>query len=304
MIRILVPLLLLAPLPAAAAPAPAKAAAAAQPPRAPFASERIGVTVTGRGPDVILIHGLNSSPQVWDTTVAAMPGYRYHLVHVAGMGGRAPGANAQGPVVAPVAEEIARYIKEAGLRKPAIVGHSLGGAWGMMVAARHPELVGRLMVVDMLPFMGAMFGGPSATPESVRPIAEQFRQGMLAATGPQRETMAQQIIATMVRTESLRPAAVAHALGSDASVSAQAMYDLITTNLQPELRNIRVPMTVLWVRPPGAPVTEEQMVGFYKGAYANAPHAKIVRVPNAYHFIMWDEPAAFQRELKAFLQGN
>jgi len=108
----------------------------------------------------------------------------------------------------------------------------------------------------------------------------------------------------MVRTESLRPAAIRHSLASDDTVSAQAMYDLITTNLQPELSNIRVPMTVLWVRPPNAPVTEEQMAGFYQGAYTNAPHARIVRVPDAWHFIMWDEPASFQRELKAFLQES
>jgi pimeloyl-ACP methyl ester carboxylesterase len=135
-------------------------------------------------------------------------------------------------------------------------------------------------------------------------MAEQIRQGIAGAAGPQRDAMAQQIIATMVRTEALRPAAVKHSLDSDTKVSSQAMYDLITTNLQPELKNVRVPMTVLWVRAPNAPVTEEQMAGFYKGAYANVPHARIVQVPNAYHFIMWDEPEAFQRELKAFLAGS
>jgi pimeloyl-ACP methyl ester carboxylesterase len=302
MIRYLLPLLL--PLGACAAATPPPLAGPPAAPSAAFASERIGVTVTGSGPDVVLIHGLSSSPEVWTSTVAAMPGYRYHLVHAAGMGGRAPGGNAQGEVVAPVAEEIARYIREAGLRRPAIVGHSLGGAWGMMVAARHPELVGKLMVVDMLPFMGAMFGGPGATPESVRPMAEQFRQGIRASSGPQRDAMARAIIDTMVRTESLRLDAVRHSLASDAAVSAQAMYDLITTDLTPELRNIQVPVTVLWVRAPNAPVTQEQMAGFYKGAYANVPHARIVQVPNAYHFIMWDEPEAFQRELKAFLAGG
>jgi len=297
--------MILAPLAAVAAFAsPAAAAAPAEAGRPAFASERIGVTVVGEGPDVVLIPGLSSSPEVWRSTVQALPGYRFHLVHVAGFAGRAPGANADGPVVAPVAEEIARYIREAGLRRPALVGHSLGGALSMMVAARHPQLASRLMVVDMLPFMGAMFGGPKATPDSVRPVAEQFRQGMAASTGPQRAAMSQQVIATMVRTEALRPAAVKHTMESDAQVSAQAMYDLITTNLQPELRNIRVPMTVLWVRAPNAPVSEEQMAGFYQGAYANAPHAKLVRVPNAYHFIMWDEPEAFRRELKAFLEAR
>jgi pimeloyl-ACP methyl ester carboxylesterase len=307
MMRYLLPLLL--PLAACAAtgtaaPLAGPSAAGRAAPPAAFASERIGVTVVGSGPDVVLIHGLSSSAEVWTSTVAAMPGYRYHLVQVSGMGGRAPGANADGEVVGPVAEEIARYIHEAGLQRPAIVGHSLGGAWGMMVTARHPELVGKLMVVDMLPFLGAMFGGPGATPETVRPLAEQFRQGIASSTGPQRDAIVKSTIDTMVRTESLRPLALRHSLASDPAVSGQAMYDLITTDLMPELKNIRVPMTVLWVRAPNAPVTDAQMAGFYKLAYANVPHARVAQVPNSYHFIMWDEPAAFQRELKSFLGGS
>ena len=56
---------------------------------APFHSDRISVESGGNGPDVVLIPGLSSSPKVWDATVAAIPGYRYHLVHVAGFDGAA-----------------------------------------------------------------------------------------------------------------------------------------------------------------------------------------------------------------------
>src|SRR3954470_12182813 len=113
MIRLISLLLLLPVLALGGTPAQAK----------PFASDRISVEVKGKGPDVVLIPGLSSSPRVWDTTVTAVPGYRYHIVHVAGFDGAAPGANASGPVVAPVAEEIARYIAETRLAKPALVGH-------------------------------------------------------------------------------------------------------------------------------------------------------------------------------------
>ena len=277
------------------------AACAATPPPTPFQSDRISVAVRGQGPDVVLIPGLSSSPEVWESTVAAVPGYRYHLVHVAGFAGKPAGANASGPVLAPVAEEIARYIAEAGLERPALVGHSLGGAWAMMVAARHPEQVSRVMVVDMPPFVGAMFAGPAATPDSVRPMAEQIRQGIAGGTGPVRRAMTEQTIATMVRTESLRPRAIDHSLASDRAVSGQAMYEVITTDLRPELKSIRVPMTVLWVRNPSAPITEAQMEAGYRASYANAPQAVIKRIPDAYHFIMWDEPEAFRRELRAFL---
>ena len=83
---------------------------------APFASERITVRTEGSGPDVVLIPGLNSSPRTWASTVAAMPGYRYHLVQVSGFAGQPASANKEGNVAAPVAEEIARHIKEAELK--------------------------------------------------------------------------------------------------------------------------------------------------------------------------------------------
>ena len=268
-----------------------------------FRSDRISVEVRGSGPDVVLIPGLTSSPSVWDGTVAALPDYRYHLVHVAGFAGKPAGANATGPVVAPVAEEIARYIAEARLERPALVGHSLGGSWAMMVAARHPDRVSRVMVVDMLPFLGAMFS-PNATPETLRPMVDGMRSRITAATGDGRRQNAEQTIASMVRTENLRPSAVEHSMTSDLAVVGQAMHDLMLTDLRPELRNIRVPITVLWVNPPGAPVTTEQMTGFYRMSYANAPHAVVKQIPNSYHFIMWDAPEAFQAELRVFLDAQ
>jgi pimeloyl-ACP methyl ester carboxylesterase len=270
-----------------------------------FASDRIGVTVTGSGPDVVLIPGLTSSPEVWQSTVAAVPGYRYHLVHVYGFAGRPAGANATGPVLAPVAGEIARYISEQRLNRPALVGHSLGGSWAMMVAGRHPQLASRVMVVDMMPFMAAMFGGPNATPDAIRPMAEQMRQRMMAPQGEQeRRQQAERTIATMVRTESFRAGPVQQSVTSDLTVVSQAMFDLITTDLRPEVARIRVPFTVLWVVPPNAPVTPEQMTAFYAASYAGAPQAVVRQIPDSYHFIMFDQPEAFQRELRTFLQGS
>jgi len=269
-----------------------------------FQSDRISVEVRGSGPDVVLVPGLGSSPAVWQDAVAAIPGYRYHLVHVAGFAGAPAAGNARGAVVAPVGEEIARYVEAMHLRRPAVVGHSLGGIWAMGLAARHPELVSRVMVVDMLPFPGALFGGPSATPQSLAPTAAQLRQALAAAAGEQRRQLAETTIAGMVRTEARRPGPIADYLASDPQVVAQAMSELVVTDLRPELANIHVPLTVLWVRNPSLPLTEEQMAQVYRDSFAAAPQARIVRVPDAYHFIMLDEPARFQAALREFLAAR
>src|SRR3954470_16682224 len=75
-----------------------------------FQPTRFSVEVTGRGPDVILIPGLTSGREVWRATAAALPGYRYHLHQVAGFAGEAARGNRAGPVVAPLADELVRYI--------------------------------------------------------------------------------------------------------------------------------------------------------------------------------------------------
>lgn len=285
-------------------PLVAACATVGEPPATAFVSDRISVETRGSGPDVVLIPGLSSHPQVWESTIAAVPGYRYHLVHVAGFAGKPAGANATGPVIEPVAEEIARYIREARLERPALIGHSMGGTWAMLVAARHPELASRIMVVDMLPALGPVFAGPNATPESLRAVAEQMRRGMAAATGEARRRAIEQFVTPMVRTESLRPRIIEDSLRSDQTVSSQAFYDVVVGDFRPELRNIRVPITVLWVHPPNAPISAEQMDQAYRLSYANAPQTVIRRVPNAWHFIMFDEPAIFQQELRAFLAGT
>lgn len=272
-------------------------------PQAPsFTSEHISVTTQGSGRDVIFIPGLSSSAEVWDTTVAALgDGYRVHLVQVNGFAGAPVGANGEGPVAAPVAEEIARYIRETGLEHPAVIGHSMGGTMGMMLTARHPDLVGKLMVVDMFPFMGAMFGGPNATPDTVAPIADQIRNVMAASPQGGVSDQTVQTINTMVRTENARPRIIEHARLSNVPTVANAYRELIVTDLRPELNAITQPMTVLFVIPPQMPITPEQYEGFMRMSYAGVPQARIVKIDESYHFIMIDQLDRFMSEVRTFL---
>jgi len=230
-----------------------------------------------------------------------VPGYRYHLVQLNGFGGAPLRGNAQGPVAAPAAEEIARYIADAGLEKPAVVGHSMGGAIALMLAARHPERVGRAMVVDMLPFMGVLFRGPNATPETMRDFADQVRDQTQSLHGIAWAYVAQHNMASMVKTERLRGAPILHAQSSDRGVAARALHELMVTDLRPELANIKAPVTVLYVQAPNLPLDAAQTDAVYRRAYAGLRHARLMRVDDAYHFIMFDQPQRFAAELKAFL---
>ena len=268
---------------------------------APFASERITVRTEGTGPDVVLIPGLNSSPRAWTSTVAALPGYRYHLVQISGFAGQPVAGNKEGNVAAPVAEEIARYIKESELKQPAVIGHSMGGTIGMMLAGRHPAALSRLMVVDMVPYLGTLFAGPGATPAKVEAVADMIATGTRAATPEQRAMRASDTIAGMVNTEAMRAGAVKDSTESDPDVSSRAFRELIVTNLVPELQKITVPVTVLYVQPKSVPVSAEQFDAVYQSTYAPVKNLTLKRIPDSAHFIMWDQPKRFQTEVAAFL---
>ena len=270
---------------------------------AAFESERLHVRVDGEGPrDIILIPGLSSSPEVWETTLAHLgAGWKVHRIHVQGFAGAPARANAEGDVAAPVAEEIARYIRENGLSKPVVVGHSMGGTMGMMLAARHPDLVGKLMVVDMVPFMGAMFGAPGVTAEQVRPIADQIHAGMSA--GPDEAYFAQSAAAVtgMINTESLRAGPLEDARTSDRRVSANAYRELIVTDLRTELPKITAPTEVVYVKFNDPRMTPEITDMIYQSSFATLPGATLKRIDDAAHFVMFDQPAAFFAELDAFI---
>ena len=269
---------------------------------APFASDRITVRTEGTGPDVILIPGLNSSPRAWATTVAAVPGYRYHFVQIRGFAGLpADKADKSGNVAAPVAEEIARYISASGLKKPAVIGHSMGGTIGLMLAARHPDALSRLMVVDMIPYLGAMFAAPGAKPAQIDEVGDRIAAGMRGADATQREKAANDTISGMVNNVAMRPVAIKDSIDSDPEVSARAFRELIVTNLIPELNKITVPVTVLYVQPKGAGGPPEQFDSVYKNVYAPVRQVTLKRIPDSAHFIMWDQPERFQSEVAGFL---
>ena len=268
-----------------------------------FRSERLTIVTRGQGTDVILIPGLVSHRDVWATVADTLDDrYRLHLVQVNGFAGLPARANAEGPVSAPVAEEIARYIREAKLSSPAIIGHSMGGSIGMMLAARHPSSVGRLMVVDMVPNIGLLFGPPGTTPEAVRKMADDMRAKTLAETPGSPTGSLESMMPTMTRVEAMKPVLLQYVKESDRRTAANAFHELMVTDLGPELGKITAPTTVLYIIPPQVTGPPEEFDKALRGMYANLPRVTFVRIPDSNHFIQYDQPERFVKEVDEFMR--
>jgi pimeloyl-ACP methyl ester carboxylesterase len=253
---------------------------------APFRPTRFTSLVKGSGRDVILIPGLTASRDIWNGTVAALPGHRFHLLQVNGFAGTPAAGNAAGAVLAPLAAEIAAYIAANGLARPALVGHSMGGTLAMMVAARHPLRVGKVVVVDMLPQPAGLIGSSTT---NVRGLAESLR-GITATPG------GRELVASLMGMFG-NPATAR--TRSDPDVVARATHELALTDLSPELPKITAPLTVVYAVPDAE--NRARIEASYQAGYAPAKAARLVRIDGSGHMIMYDQPAKFRVALKAAL---
>jgi pimeloyl-ACP methyl ester carboxylesterase len=280
--------------------APGESAFARQaPPAAETRSAHISIVEMGSGPPVYLIPGLSSPRAVWDGIASELAKtHKVLLVQVNGFGGDDPGANLQPGVTDGVIAGILADAKARGGAKPAVIGHSYGGLIAMMLAARHPDRVGRLMVVDALPFIGKIFD-PAATPASIEPRAAQMRTMMAASHERTRSAPAVTADPGGIWSNNAegRIRVANWSAKADMRVAAQAMYEDMVTDIGPELAKATArPFTVLYAAGAG----EARAKAIWEPAFAGTS-AKLVAIPDSYHFIMLDQPARFAAEVKAFL---
>ncbi|MDB5470748.1 MAG: alpha/beta hydrolase [Caulobacter sp.] len=265
------------------------------------APTRFTVEVRGKGPDVILIPGLASSRAVWEPTAKALEGrYRLHIVQVNGFAGSLAGANAQGPIVDGIVEELAAYVADNGLDHPAVIGHSMGGFAGLALARRHPESLGRLMVVDALPFFSVLLNAPDAA--AAEPMAAQTRTNIASMSDADLLKVQTRTMNSLVKDEQGRKDAVAWSMASDRQVMGQVTYEVMTSDLRGELAAITTPVTVLYAKDASMGFLGNFVGGLYKDNYAALKGVKVIEIDNALHFIMIDQPQAFLREVETFLK--
>ncbi len=94
------------------------------------------VSQTGRGPDVVLLHGFCETHHVWDAFAPLLADeYTVHALDLPGFGHSDPLPS--GFTLAAVADKLAHRLREVSIRPRAIIGHSLGGYVALEWLARH-----------------------------------------------------------------------------------------------------------------------------------------------------------------------
>jgi pimeloyl-ACP methyl ester carboxylesterase len=115
---------------------------------------RLRVALSGGGSPVVLLHGLFMDHRTWDGVSRALSSeFRLVAPDFPGFGdSEKPAASRFSYDVNAFTEVVADLYAGLDLGRAAVVGHGLGGAVAITLAARHPELVSRLVLVDSLCF--------------------------------------------------------------------------------------------------------------------------------------------------------
>ena len=245
----------------------------------------------GEGPPVVILHGLFGAGRNWTQLAQALAAhYRVYLPDARNHGA-SPWSDCMS--YADMAQDVAALIAREGLQQPFVIGHSMGGKTAMALALAQPKDIAGLVVVDI---------APEAYADQFSSYVSAMRSLDVAAAGSRREL--QQALA--------------------ASLGPSAPVDFLLQNLQRHNERFDWRMNLL-----AAGMCMGELCGFPKalqqGCYdgpalfvsgadsdyvrpgsaacirALFPHAELLSIADAGHWVHADQPAALLCALQDWL---
>jgi 3-oxoadipate enol-lactonase len=125
------------------------------------------VEETGQGPVVVLVHAFHMDLRQWDEQLPALRAYRVVRYDVRGHGKSEPPGDGYA-----AHEDLAAVLRDLGVNRASIVGHSMGGQIAVDFALTYPGMVDRLVLVSP-----GISGFNTPPGEWLKPIIEAVRAG-------------------------------------------------------------------------------------------------------------------------------
>lgn len=104
---------------------------------------------TGEGSPLIILHGLFGSSDNWLTLGKKFGEFR--TVYLVDQRNHGASAHDDEFTYDQMVEDLVIFLKQHDIIKPDILGHSMGGKVAMLFATKYPDLINKLIVVDIAP---------------------------------------------------------------------------------------------------------------------------------------------------------
>jgi pimeloyl-ACP methyl ester carboxylesterase len=241
----------------------------------------------GDGPAVLLLHGLAGHADEWAQTASWLT----RRCRVVAFDARGHGHSERLPADVSrdaLAADAACVIERLGLRPAVVVGQSLGGLTALSLAARRPELVRGLVLVEASPD-----GGGAGVEETVAGLGDALRSWPVPFAS---RAAAQAFFAARFGGR-LAGEAWASGLESrdggwwprfDAGVMTRMLREAIAQPSWEEWERVSCPALVVTAG---------------SGESMRRPGVRVVEVPGAAHDIHLDRPAEWREALSGFLDS-
>jgi triacylglycerol lipase len=248
------------------------------------ADKSLSYVRTGSGPAVVIIHGVGGHKEDWSDVARLLA--THHTVYAVDMLGFG-GSSKTGSIITIDDQAAAILALLDGQKVPQadVIGNSVGGWVAATFAARYPQRVRKLILVDAAGFK-AMFEGP--IPVEFYPQSVEAMQKLLefVRSAPDTHTPAY----------AAKALAAFQASGDAAAADAVGKGLFASTRLEEIAEQISAPTLIVW----GAedrlfpPAIADLVASHLRGSLK-------VLIPHAGHFPQLDNPQEFNRVIGRFL---
>jgi pimeloyl-ACP methyl ester carboxylesterase len=256
---------------------------------------------SGSGKPVVFVHGYLVDGRLWDGVVDRLSDRCRCLAPDWPIGAQQVAMNPDADLSPPgLARLIADFLDRLGLEDVTIVGNDSGGAISQILAADHPQRIGRLVLTNC----DTHENFPPGIFKAMPPLAK-LPGGMFVLSAPFRiPAVARHAFAPFARTEIpadlvaswMRPATQDRKVMRDAQKVTAGMNKRHTLAAAQKLQTTSIPLRLLW-----APGDKFFPIKYAERLAGEVPNAEIIRIPDAKTFVPLDQPQRVADEVAKFI---
>ncbi|CAL2060488.1 alpha/beta hydrolase [Tenacibaculum sp. 190524A05c] len=257
-------------------------------------NQAIYAQVSGKGQPILLLPGFTVPGDSWQPIVKELEvNYECHVITLAGFGGKKA---IEFPWLPKVNEALENYISKNNLKNITVIGHSLGGTIAAWLASREKNNIEKIILVDALPAAGALMI-PNYNPDYLVYESPYNKQQLNMGT-EDFENLANSMSKGMSLNKDAQNNIKKWMLQADRKTYVYGYTDYLKFDIRENLKNIKVPVTLLVAE---KPYGKEMVKQTYDKQYKNLANYDFVLAENSAHFIMFDQPEWFLKQIKKSL---
>lgn len=258
----------------------------------------------GKGDPIIILHGLYGSSDNWYSAGRILA--EKHTVYTVDQRNHGNSPHHPEHNYRVLSEDLKEFILEHSIGKPVILGHSMGGKAALAFGVKYPEMVKKMIVVDISP-MGYSYQSVSSESTSHERIIRA-----LQSIDPERLSSREEADRLMQKT--IAPAGIRQFLLKNLKCCVDRKYfwalniQALASNL-PDIFSGIIPESL-----PGNIGIPQFPLLFIKGEYSvhirkkdeeairyYFPWAEILMIPEAGHWVHVEQPDAFISAVRSFI---